>query len=120
MPTTIKVQDGYLVEESSGGIEVSFTDTDGSAATPDTPIKWTWMNSDGDVINNREEEEITADSTIVIPVSGDDLALPEGRTSPRVLCVEGTYDSAVLGDNVPFKDELTIYVKNLVRRPQTP
>ena len=118
MPTIIRATEDYFVEESSGGIEIGFTDVNGRAAVPHNPLTWTLTNALGGIVNSREEVEIPAAASVIVSLAGPDLALPEGRQSPRVITIEGTYDSEVLGPNQPIRDQLTFFIENLIRRPQ--
>ena len=92
MPTTITAS--TATELSTCVIQCDFEDEDGNAVAPET-LTWSLMNLDGDIINEREEIEITdPESTEYITLTGDDLALDKSVDTDRVLLVEGTYDSA--------------------------
>ena len=116
MPTVIKIDDQYAVEESTAKITVAFTDEDAAEATP-AAITWTLTDVDGTVINSREDVAIVSPaSSIDIALSGDDLAFQAGETGDsvhRIFTIEWTYSSD-LGAGLPGKDSLKFPVKNLV------
>ena len=101
-------------DKSFYGVQVSFTDTDGTAVTPSS-ITWTLTDSDGTVINSREDVAVaTPASTITIVLSGDDLDHSNlVRSDYIVLHVEAVVDS-LLGNNLPFRDAIKINVDNLI------
>ena len=105
------------IEKSTFGIQGDFTDEDGDAVTPnEDTVKWTLTDDDGTVINDREQEAVASDSTVVITLSGDDLALyeteQESVTVYRYFLVEYEFDSD-LGTDLPGKDECRFTVRNL-------
>jgi len=104
-------------EESTGGITVTFTDSNDDAVVP-TSITWTLSTVHGDtIINEREQVEVeTPDSEITIVLSGDDLALFDSEQSKetvnRILTIEAVYTSD-LGVGLPLKNETTLTIQNL-------
>lgn len=115
MPTVIKIDGEYAVEQSTIFITLAYLDENDNPVTPKTGT-WTWTDEDGTPINNREDETISGLSTEnTIVLSGDDLALSDGFTGiseKRFFLFEGTYDSD-LGSDLPLKDQLEIPVYNL-------
>jgi len=108
LPTKAKEGSTYIVT-------VSFKDEDGEAETP-TAITWTLTDSDGTVINSREDVSVSPASTINIVLSGDDLQIvSENVSSPtrRVLTIEAVYNST-LGNNLPLKEQIEFNIDNLV------
>jgi hypothetical protein len=100
-------------EESTFGIEISFTDEAGAALTPSS-ITWTLTDRAGTVVNGREGVVATPAATITIVLSGADLALGtayEGAT--RALLIEWVYDSD-LGTDLPGKEQIKFQIANLV------
>jgi len=116
MPTVIKIDDQYAVEKSTAKISVSFTDEDGSAATP-SAATWTLTDEEGTLINSREDVNIESlDSSIDIALSGDDLAFQSGESGDsvyRIITLEWTYSSD-LGAGLPGKDSLKFSLVDLV------
>jgi hypothetical protein len=100
-------------EKSSYFVTVSFTDEEGQAVTPDTLI-WTLTDSNGNVVNDREDVEITPDTSVTIVLSGDDLPHAPYPGSLYLL-VEATYTSS-LGSDLPLVDEAEIPVTNLAAK----
>ena len=106
----------YFPEEGAGGIQVAFTDTNGTAVAPNGGLTWSLLDSDGDAINSREDVAITAASTITVILTGDDLALATGEsgTALRFLLIKGTYNSSTLGNNVPLRAQCGFYISDFV------
>jgi len=105
----------HAKEKSTYIITASFTDEDDAAVAPKT-LTWTLTDDQGDVINGREDVEVSSPSSSEdIVLSGDDLALQSGETSRgvRILTVEGTYDSDA-GSDLPLNDEIRFIVDGLV------
>lgn len=95
----------------------AFTDEDGAAVAPKT-LKWTLTDLDSNVINNREEVEITTPaSTETVVLSGADLALQAAEIGQnhvhRWFCFEGTYDSD-LGSDLPLVEEAQFEITAVV------
>ena len=114
MPTELA---GTAIEESTFIVTASFTDEDDAAVTPNT-VTWTLTDADGVVINSQLDGSVTPGTAVEIVLSGDDLALDAGRTSERVLLIEGDYDSAA-GSGLPLRDECRFDVTNLKAHPAT-
>lgn len=103
-----------LIPEKGGfGVLVAFTDYDGAAVTP-VSATWTLSDTDGNVINGRNQVAITSLSTsVTIVLSGDDLALSAGAGTTRVLTVEYVFNSK-LGNNLPNKKQGKFEIEDLV------
>lgn len=116
MPTVIKIDDQYAIEESTAKITIAFTDEDGNAATP-SAITWTLTDENGTIINDREDVAVAVPaSSIDVALSGDDLAMQSGETGDsvfRIFTAEWTYSSD-LGAGLPGKDSLKFPLVNLV------
>lgn len=116
MPTVIKIDDQYAVEESTAKITIVFTDEDEAAVTP-SAITWTLTDADGTVINSRDGVSVDSPaSTINIALSGDDLAIQAGETGEavsRIFTIEATYSSD-LGADLPLKDSLKFPLVDLI------
>lgn len=117
MPTVIKIDDQYAIEESTGKITIAFTDEDDNAVIPST-ITWTLTDESGTIINEREDIAVAVPaSTINIGLSGDDLAFQSGESGDsvfRIFTIEWTYTSVDLGSDLPGKDSLKFPLVNLV------
>lgn len=113
MPTTITTD--YAVEKSTFIITAAFTDSAGSAVTPNVGLNWTLTTPAGTVINSRSAVTITPDTSVDIVLSGLDLAMQTGESGDvrRIVTVQGTYDSTE-GSDLPIKDQVTFLLKNLV------
>lgn len=102
------------VEKSTFVVIATFTDEDGDLIQPKT-LKWTLTNSQGTVINSRENVEVSSPSSEQnIVLSGKDLKM-ESQSSlkeDRYLIVQGTYDSTY-GTDLPLKASCWFKVTNL-------
>lgn len=116
MPFTLST---HFVEESSGSIIIRFRDRDDQPVQP-TSATWTLTETDGTVINNREDVSIGTPATQEeILISGDDLALSSGfsgKAEEKIFTVEAVYDSD-LGSDLPLNEQCTFYVDALVAVP---
>ena len=102
-------------EKSTYIVNAAFVDEDNSPVTPKT-MTWTLTDSDGSVINAREDVVISSLSTDVdIVLSGLDLALQSGESlqALRILTLEGTYDSDA-GTDLPLRAACKFTVEDLV------
>lgn len=115
MPTNLTTE---VIEQSTAAITITFEDTAGNAFQPDT-LTWTLTDELGVVINDREEVEfaVMAESMTVI-LSGDDLQIQDreqaDETCTRKVTFQGTYDSDLSEDLLPFVDECTFTLRNLI------
>lgn len=97
----------HATEQGTYVITAAFTDDDGAAVVPNS-ITWTLLDTDEEVVNGREDEEVTpAASSIEIVLQGDDLT--PGR---KTLLIEATYDSDA-GSGLPLKKAVYIAVDDL-------
>lgn len=102
-------------EESTYVVTAAFTDETGAAVIP-TSIIWTLTNSEGTVINSREDVAIAVPAASVdIALSGDDLALAAGEITRgvRVMTVKAVYTSATLGAGLTLNKSLVFVVEAL-------
>ena len=102
------------IEESTYVITASFVDEDGDAVVPNAGLVWSLTTLEGVEVNSRTDEAIASASSVDIVLSGDDLALVDGKDTYLILTVEGTYDS-VLGNDLPIKDSAQFLIKNLIK-----
>ena len=111
MPTDLT--ENPAVEGSTYVVTFTFSDEDGNDVTPKT-LLWTLTDVMGEVINSRLDVSETPTSNVVkIVLSGNDLVLSNDTDDRIYLQVNGTYDSAN-GSDLPFVDEATIKVENVV------
>lgn len=118
MPTEFSVSQA-AVENGTFAITVSFTDEDGNAVVPNSPLTWSLTKSDRQtIVNNREDIQITTPATsVTIVLSGADLAKDTGKlVSWRYLVIEGTYNST-LGNDLPLKDHLRFPIVDIAKVP---
>lgn len=117
MPTKIKIDGAYAIENSSYLIELTVYDELNQEVAPKTGA-WSLTDSDGTIINERDAVAISPlAATMQVLLKGDDLALSvgfTGRSETRHLLFEGTYDS-VYGNDNPLKDELIFPVVNVAK-----
>jgi len=109
MPTELTVR---AVEGSTYVVTAAFTDEDENDVTPNE-LTWTLTDRYGNTINEREDEEITPDTSVDIVLTGDDLQVSDDeKVTVLTVTVEGTYNSD-LGNNLPIKDKCTFPVDGL-------
>lgn len=111
MPT--EITNVNAVEKSTFIITIAFTDDDGNSVAPATMV-WSLVDTNGEVINDRDQVEITdPDNREDIVLTGDDLVITESRSQvPRWLVFEGTYNSDA-GNGLYLKDQVKFYIDNL-------
>ena len=103
-------------DKSSYIIQCDFTDDSGEPVSP-VSATWTLTDGNGDIVNTREDQPITAlNSTIYIALSGDDLDVDEDGArakNMRCLIVEATYNSTLTGGILPLKKAVKFQVTDL-------
>ena len=105
-------------EGSTFGIKVDFIEKtldgeEGAPIIPNPGLTWSLTDVDGSPINNRVDVPLDRAESVVVVLSGDDLALNAGYPVRRYLTIQGTYNS-FLGINLALKDELSFQIENLV------
>ena len=101
------------IEKSTFVITASFTDEDGNAVTPNE-LTWTLSDSDGTVINSRQDVSLTPATSVDILLQGDDLVVSGNRDDRRrIVLIEGTYNSAA-GSDLPIRDEVKFQIVDLI------
>lgn len=102
------------VEKGTFSIKQDFTDENAAAAAPKTLI-WSLYNSNNDIINSREDVVPGGGmaSTIRIVLSANDLALVNNDNRQRIVKVYWTIDSVLLGNDIPFYEEIHFKIINL-------
>lgn len=85
----------------SGGtyqVQLDLVDQDEIAIDP-TTVTWTLTDSAGNVINGRENVEVSnPTSTVTIFLSGDDLLIPSDNVEQRIISVVTRYDNDLADD----------------------
>ena len=101
------------VEKSTYVVTLTFTDAEASAVSPST-VTWSLSDSAGTAINSRTNVVATPGASVVIVLSGADLALLTGETPPvrRLLTVQATYSSTE-GAGLPLKEEYAFVLRGL-------
>ena len=79
-----------------------FTDEAGTAVTP-TSVKYSLTDSNGKIINSKDDIVVSPDSSISIVLSGDDLLVTDGLI--RLVTIEAVYNSATYGADLPLSDQ---------------
>jgi hypothetical protein len=99
-------------EESTYVIVATFKNEDGDLVTPKT-VTWTLTDSDGDVINNRQDVSITPGTSVNIVLTGADLqATGTVKLQKRVVTVKAVYDS-ILGNDLALVEAGEFDLENL-------
>ena len=127
MNNPVKILSLLAPEEGTYAIdEIQFLDTDDSVITPNVDtVTWCLTDKNENVINGREEEEIASSSSMLVTVSGLDLAVSgeadktlvsNGVTLEyyqRNLTVKGKVNSN-LGNNLPSTKVFIFFVEHIV------
>ena len=98
------------VEESTYIVTAAFTNEDGEPVIPES-VSWTLTDTDGRVINSREDVSESAASTINIVLTGDDLAISGSYT--RIVTVDAVY-SSTYGLNLNLKAAAVFNLEKLI------
>ncbi len=98
MTTYIKTR---VTKESSAVFTASFTDEDGAAVVPNAGLVWSLTDANGTIVNSREDVTLTPASSVVIKLTGDDLAIADDDLRERRLVIAGTYASG--GDTLTIR-----------------
>ena len=93
-----------------------FADSENKPVVP-TSIKWTLVDSFGNVINNREQVVVSVPAaTTKIVLSGNDLSVLSNETRAERVCryvvIEVVY-SSTLGTDLQATEQGMFYLKNL-------
>ena len=107
---------GTANEKGTVIITCAFTDEDSNAVAPSS-IKWTLVDSFGNIINSREQVSVSVPaSSIEIILSGDDLQITtrdrNTEYADRYIVIEAIYDSDA-GTDLPLKDQANFKIENL-------
>jgi len=116
MPVTVPE---HAKEGSTFPVVITPTYTSGTVTVgfkPNTAL-WTLSDTDGTIINSRSGVSLTAASSMNIVLKGDDLAITGTVRKTVKLLVEGTYNSTTYGNDLPYTEEATIIIDNLVNKP---
>lgn len=84
-------------EESSGSLGFALTGLDDEAVIPNT-FSWTLTDSNGNVMNSKEDIVETPAAKTWVDLEGDDLAIP-GTCRNRIVTAKGTMNTT--RDGVP-------------------
>jgi len=100
-------------EKSTYAITVYFKDEDGDAVVPDS-MKWTLTDRDGNIINSREDVEVSSLAAAEdIVLTDDDLQITgTDDDGLRILTITATYTSA-LGAGLALKGAVTFAINDL-------
>jgi hypothetical protein len=92
-------------------IRVTFADESCNPVVPDS-ILWTLTDSDDEIVNLREDVEVTTpEASIVIVLQGDDIALSGTGREIRTLTVNAEYTSSTYGSGLPLVESASFYVE---------
>lgn len=98
-------------DEGTYIITCTFTDSDGSAVTPNS-VTWSLTDFDGTTINSRTDVLVTPDTSVSIALSGDDLNYNDGIG--RIFSIVGTYDSAAYGVGLPIREQARFTIEQWI------
>ena len=99
------------IEESTLVLTLRFFDEAHEQRTF-TTLTWSLHNSDKEIVNEREDVELTPVGTLyTIVLTGDDLAIPSSDTR-RKITLTGVYTSD-LGEGLSFTAEIRFSIANV-------
>lgn len=127
MNNPVKILSLLAPEEGTYAVdEIQFLDTDDSIITPNTDtVTWCLTDKNKNIINGKEEESIDSEESMIVVLSGLDLAVSgeadkifvnNGVTIKyyqRNLTVKGRVNSNI-GNNLPSTTEFVFFVENIV------
>lgn len=88
--------------EEDGSFEIPFT-LNWEPAT----IFWTLTDKTGNIINEREDEELALNTSYILLLEDEDLVVTNRTSILRVVTVFGTYNYSALGENgVTFSSQI--------------
>jgi len=102
-------------ENSVYGIEIDFQDMTGTPVSPNS-LTWTLTDETGHVVNNRYQESAPLNSSIIVILNNNDLAVYPTTGLKRFLLVEVEYDSTY-GTGLTLKAECEFRIEPLVSFP---
>lgn len=108
-----KAQEGSTFVIKADFVEKTSDGVPGLPITPNTGLKWSLRDAQGNIINTREGVSLTPAESVNIVLFGDDLMLGGEYPGRRHVTIEGTYDS-LLGENLPIKIEVSFQIENLI------
>lgn len=103
-------------EEGTMVINCAFEDEDDNSVSPQT-MYWTLSDTDGTIINSREDEEVSSPAASEdIVLTGDDLAFQSDEEigAVRILLVYGTYNSSA-GNGLNFKKSAQFTIDDILK-----
>lgn len=101
-------------DKSTIGVTATFTDADGSSVVP-VSITWTLTDKEGTIINNRDQVVVaTPAASIDIVLSGDDLDIGNTLGAGYVVLLVESVINSVLGNGLPYKDQVNVLIDDLV------
>jgi len=97
------------VDGGTFAVTVAFDDEDNSPVTPNT-VKWTLLNREGGVVNERDAVDATPGETVTVLLTADDLRYADGDI--RHLVFDWTYDSS-LGSGLTGREQVTFVIEDI-------
>jgi len=85
----------------------TFTDADGTAVTPNA-LTWTLCDGSGTVVHSRRDVIVSPAASVSIVLTADDIDTEDGWN--RVFTIEGNYNSATYGNNLPIREQATFNI----------
>lgn len=97
------------VDGGTFAVTVAFDDEGNSPVTPNT-VKWTLLNRQNQVVNNRDAVAATPGPTVTVLLGADDLRHADGDI--RHMVFDWTYDSS-LGSGLPGREQVTFVINDI-------
>ena len=100
-------------EQGTFALQLDFAAAAGTALPPNS-AHWTLTDANGNIINGREDVEIsTPAASENLVLSGLDLELDDPEDNVRVLLIKWTFSSD-LGTDLPMHRQLCFEIENMV------
>lgn len=109
---SLKAREGSTFGIVAEFFERTTEDQEGTPIIPNEGLTWSLTDEDGNPVNDRTKEPLESAATVVIVLSGGDLALVNDYPVLRYVTIEGTYNS-LLGTNLALIDEVSFQIENL-------
>ncbi len=105
-----------LDDSSRAGIQLELKDAAGATVSAEliTSINYTWSDTNGNVINSRDNVALTVANPATIILNAADTVAE--NSIHRLLTVTWVYDDTVLGTGTPKTEEYEITLNNFINK----
>ena len=103
--STFVIRADFVERTSDGGA--------GNPIIPNAGLIWSLTDAKGAPVNGKTNIPLVSASSVIIVLSGDDLALDGAYPARRYVTIKGTYDS-LFGFDLELRGEASFQIENLV------